>query len=97
MHHSEELPDEIKGLRDEMAERLGATGKFPDGKIHETDKGEIQFGIAGDEERELVHLDFGEKPIAYVSMKPDEAVAVAQALIRHARKVSKTPITITIH
>lgn len=101
-HHFEEPPNSgfIRKIREAMESPgvgLGATGNFPDGKISPNDKGEIQFAIAGDRERQLVHVDFGEKPIAFLSMTPAEAVGLAQVLIQKARETSRDPLRVVIN
>jgi hypothetical protein len=64
---------------------FGATGKFPEGKLNEDDEGELRFGIAGDPEKGMVYIDFG-KPVTWMAMRPERAEALAEILIRHARK-----------
>lgn len=108
-HHSEQpMPDDFmrrfreahseaeRMRQDAYREQLGQTGKYPDGQLNERDEGEIQFAIAGDAERNLIHLNFG-KPVAYVSLTPDQAVQVAQSLIRQARGISKEPLLVRIY
>jgi len=98
MHHSGELPDELRkeldGLfqassNDEQITKLkfGATGRFPGGSLHEFDEGEIQFGVACDEKRGLVHIDFGDKPIVHMAANRQQAMDLGRSLIRHARKL----------
>lgn len=65
-----------------LKSELGATGKFPDGKLCEHDEGEITFAI-GHREGQVV-LDFG-KPVAWVGMSPQQAIALAASLTQHAR------------
>ena len=67
-------------------ERLGATGKYPEGKYTEQDEGEIAFGIASDTTNEKLLINFG-KPVAWVGMMPEQAEAVADSLRDHAREV----------
>ena len=54
MHHDAEN----SFLADELLD-LGATGKFPGGKLTSTDAGEIVFEVAADLPRQLVIVDFG--------------------------------------
>lgn len=96
-HHSEEFPrgyELAKKLREAGA--IGPTGDFPDGSIDETDEGEIQIAVAADEENKLVHLSFG-TPVEWMSMKPQQAVEIAQALIKNARKVATEPLRVNLH
>ena len=65
-----------------MTEKLGATGKFPEGKLHPGDEGELNLGVARDAHGN-VHLNFG-KEIAWVAMPPEVAINLARALLKHA-------------
>lgn len=60
---------------------FGATGKFPEGKLTPSDEGELQFGITNNNGQVIVN--FG-KPVAWLGMQPQQAVALADALMRHA-------------
>ena len=62
---------------------FGATGRYPMGKLSQTDEGEIIFGVAHTEGR--VILDFG-KPVHWVGMTPNQAIDLGNALLKHARK-----------
>lgn len=67
-NHSEEcLP---KGF-------LGATGRFPQGKLTPQDEGEIQFAI-GEKDGKVI-LDFG-KATAWIGFEPEQALLIAQIL-----------------
>lgn len=63
---------------------FGATGKFPHGKLHPSDEGELQFGVATD--GKVVLIQFG-KPIAWLGLPPDKARALAKVLIEHADRI----------
>lgn len=60
---------------------LGATGKFPQGKISEDDEGELVIGVGHTDK--LVYLQFG-KSLSWLAMPPVEAVDFALTIIRHA-------------
>lgn len=60
----------------------GATGRFPDGKIHPGDEGELRFGVVKDGHGN-VHLNFG-KDVSWLSMPPATAIQLARALLKHA-------------
>lgn len=62
---------------------FGATGKFPDGQLSPDDEGEIQFGITNANGQVIVN--FG-KPVAWLGMHPSQAMAIADALIKHAHE-----------
>ncbi len=67
---------------------LGRTGKFPDGKINEDDEGEIRIQIGRDKDKNLVVIKFG-TPVAWLALKPNQAIAVATMLIKHAKALEK--------
>lgn len=56
----------------ESFERLGKTGKFPEGQYTNDDEGEIQFGVAADRANRKVIVDFG-TPVAWMGMTPEQA------------------------
>lgn len=62
---------------------LGATGKFPDGKLNDDDEGEIQIGLT--EKDGVVVLDFG-KPVSWVGFSKEQAKEIGQMLIDKANK-----------
>lgn len=62
--------------------KLGATGKFPDGRMFPGDKGELRFAVARDAHGN-VHIDFG-KDVSWLAMPPDAAIAFARLVLRHA-------------
>lgn len=73
--------DEINKLFSKSPDEPGATGKFPDGKIHPLDEGEIRIRIGVVEGR--VVLDFG-KPITSVGFTREQALQIGQGLIQKA-------------
>ncbi len=99
MHHSEREPlntDILNKIRSMAGhEPLGATGQFPNGKLVDHDEGEIRFAVGSDPDKAVVLLDFG-KSLRSVGMSPQQAIDVAQSLIKHARAVAKEPIRVVI-
>jgi hypothetical protein len=69
-----------------VSDKLGATGELPHGKLNASDEGELRFAIG--EEHDNVMVRFG-KPISWLAMPPDQAVAMAQLLIAKARIVAR--------
>jgi len=57
---------------------LGATGKFPEGKLNEQDKGEIRFAVMGDAKGNVV-LYFG-RDVTWIAMPPETAYELARLL-----------------
>ena len=76
-HHGFELPDFMRDAALEM--RLGATGNYPEGKLNETDEGEIQVGITADPEHQKVLINFG-KPIVWFGLTPSQAIDFSNSL-----------------
>ena len=62
--------------------KFGPTGTFPEGKLGPTDEGALQFGVAHDKQGN-VHINFGKK-VAWVAMPPEQAIALARVLLKHA-------------
>ena len=65
---------------------IGATGEFPDGKIHPDDEGEIRLGVADD--GTYVLINFG-TPVAFLAFPPRIARDLAKSLLEHARNVER--------
>lgn len=61
----------------------GPTGRFPQGKQNANDQGELRVAIGIDLPNNVVRMDFG-KPVAWLSIGPDEARQLALLLLRHA-------------
>ena len=104
-HHNEGMSPEMRKLfedqqsaqqrfEDQVAGR--AKRAYPDGRLGATDDGELAFAIGPHPEQELVMLDFG-KPVEYIAMPPQQAVELAQNLIKHARAISTEPIRVVLH
>lgn len=92
MHHGDRPFDTLdteaaermsKLLSEHRQSALGATGEFPEGKLSAHDEGEIRFAIG--HQRGKVVLEFG-KPVAWVGMDPNQAIALASSLIAHAKR-----------
>lgn len=74
-----------------MAEKPGATGGFPHGKLNGSDEGGIRFAIG--EDGGNVIINFG-TPVAWLGMPPQHAVALAELLIAKARVVARRTGTV---
>lgn len=75
-------------MRDQIGDffrkaNVGPTGQFPEGKMSKHDEGEIIFAVGHPNGK--VVIDFG-SPVAWVGMNPQQAIAVANSLITHAKK-----------
>lgn len=74
-HHSSEPDENIRRMFGELG--LGATGEFPEGKLTQTDEGEIQMAV-GVHNGKIV-IDFG-KPTQWVGMNYEQAMALSGSL-----------------
>lgn len=80
-HYGPPLPSMDFLMKDQD---LGATGKFPDGKLNNDDQGEIKIGVTVTDER--VVIAFG-KPVDWVGFTREQAIQIGQTLIERARQV----------
>ena len=103
-HHNEGMSEPMRKLfEDEIAARKRyveqqtgeAKREWSDGRINGSDDGDLAF-MVGHTENELVMVDFG-KPVEWVAMPPQQAIELAQLLIKHARAIAKTPLKIQLH
>jgi hypothetical protein len=62
---------------------IGATGAFPQGRLTDDDEGELKMAVSFDKLDGLVHIEFG-KPVAWLALPPENAVALARAILKHA-------------
>jgi len=65
---------------------FGATGKFPRGKLHESDEGELRLGVTVDQGTVIVA--FG-KPVAWLGLTPQIARDLARALVERADEAAR--------
>jgi hypothetical protein len=86
MSHHESNPDDASMRRIAEAFNLGATGKFPEGKITPRDEGEITMGVAA--APGTVLLNFG-KPVSWIGFTPEQATAIANSLLENAKKATE--------
>jgi hypothetical protein len=89
-HHSSD-PSMEKAMHEAMRQALG---EFPDGKLSPDDEGAIAMAVAHVSGR--VKLSFG-KPVAWLGLRPEEAVELAQLLIDHAKAAGlREPVTLKL-
>ena len=82
-HHGTNKPEFNKQLHDAMQRALG---EYPDGKLNADDEGGIVTLISNSPG--LVKLEFP-KPVVWLAMTPDEAIGLAQEIIKNARQAAK--------
>lgn len=104
-HHSEGMSPEFRKLfEDQQASRQRfqeqvdgrARRSFSEGRIGPTDDGDLAFSVGTHPDKPLVCIDFG-KPVEWVAMGPQQAIELAQSLIKQARSVSTEPLRIVLH
>ena len=66
--------------------RFGPTGKFPRGKLHESDEGELRIGVTV--KQGTVIVVFG-KEVAWLGLPPQVARDLAASLIERADEAAK--------
>jgi hypothetical protein len=92
VHHSSQPDGEVmKKLRDALAPKnmpkladyekmqLGATGKYPEGKLTPKDEGEIKFVVVTTDGK--VVINFG-TPITWIGFSPQQARELAETIRR---------------
>jgi len=84
-HHFSD-PNLAPDILAEPRPQLGATGRYPQGKLNEHDEGEIAFAIAADPKNKKVLIDFG-KPVAFIGMDKSQAIQLGQMLIAKAAQI----------
>ncbi len=69
-------------IKGDVMEKLGPTGKFPRGKMNESDEGELKISIGKNKEGKII-LKFG-TPVTWIDLDPEDAIAIGQSLIEKA-------------
>ena len=96
MGHHGEKPINSELLKFFQEQQQGtAARQYPDGRIHGDDEGAIALKIGSDPEKQLVFIEFA-KLTTWSAFTPQQAIELAQSLIKHARAVSKQPVTVTL-
>jgi hypothetical protein len=92
-HHSSEDPspfladlfkEHVLNMNEQAAalyEKLGATDRFPEGKLAPEDEGEIRFGVTVKDGK--VVIAFG-KPVAWIGMTVAQARELGQLILERA-------------
>lgn len=77
--------DSLKSFQPWNKRPFGATGSFPQGHLSDDDQGGLRMAVAYDKLNGIVRVEFG-KPVAWLGLPPDNAVQLANLLLRHASK-----------
>jgi len=65
---------------------LGPTGAFPEGKLNETDEGELAFAVY--HQKGKVILEFNSQ-VKWLGMNASQGIELGKALIKHSKKILK--------
>jgi hypothetical protein len=83
----------MKRFEDQVEGR--AQRAYSEGRLGAEDLGDLAAVISTDRERKRIRLDFG-KPVTWLAMTADDAVSLAQELIKRAREIAERPFTIEL-
>ncbi len=62
-------------------------GEYPDGRLNDDDSGAVSMAIASQGDKVLLQFP---KPVAWVGLTGDQAMQLAQDLMKHARRAGIT-------
>ena len=89
---SSEPPPEVARRLSEAMQRV--FGEHPDGRLNKDDAGALAFAVGVEAGRVVLRFP---KPVAWMGMTGDEALELAQLLLRHAKHAGITsPLIIQI-
>lgn len=71
-----------------MAEKLGKTGEYPEGKISSDDEGALNMAVGSDPDQRLVRIEFG-TPVAWLAMPPELARDLANTILKHCDRLNQ--------
>ena len=103
-HHNEGMSEQLRSLfekeqesRKRFSEQAAGRAKrsWSDGRIGPEDDGDLAFAVGPHPDKDLVVIDFG-KDVTFIAMPPNQAVELAQCLIKHARALTKEPLRVVI-
>jgi len=92
MHHSSSgLSDEARWIQQKRdarvrGEDLGATGRFPGGKLDESDEGELAFEVVAYQGKVVINFN---KSVHWLGMDAEQARLLARSLMSRATQVEK--------
>lgn len=65
---------------------LGPTGAFPEGKLNDSDEGELAFAVYHKDGK--VILEFN-TPVKWLGVNAGQAIDLGKTLIKHGKKILK--------
>jgi hypothetical protein len=83
-HHGNNPPFIQKALVDEMSKLMG---EYPEGRLNADDSGALAFSVGVENGKVLLRFP---KPVAWIGFTGDQALEIAELLIRHARHAGVT-------
>lgn len=87
-HHSGQpapgLLDLVRQIQKEQGNPVGATGQFPQGKMHDSDEGELRLAVTTTDGK--VVMDFG-KQVVWIGFDGPQAVSLGELLIKHGKNL----------
>lgn len=83
-HHSDTPMSNFDFNKAVQDQKLGATGKFPEGKIDEHDEGEIKIGVTVKDDK--IIIAFGKK-IEWIGFTKKQAEDLANTILQRARQI----------
>lgn len=90
-HHGNDDPERRAVLSEAMKQLMG---EYPKGRLNANDSGALAMAVGV--ENGKVRLDFP-KPVAWVAFTPDEAMGLAEMLVKHARAAGSTkPLSLRV-
>ena len=78
--------DRQKLINSLLANPLGATGNFPDGKLNENDQGELALSIGIDREKNVIIMNFGTQ-VAWIGIPKQQAIEMGEGMIKRANEL----------
>jgi hypothetical protein len=90
-HHSSE-PNEAQRAMHEMLKQT--LGEYPQGRLGPDDAGALPMAISQRDGKVVIEFP---KPVSWIGFTGDDAMEIAQILMKHARAVGLTkPVTVRI-
>lgn len=76
------LLDLVRKIQKDQGQPVGATGEFPQGKLDDSDEGELRLAVTTTGGK--VVMDFG-KQVVWIGFDGAQAVALGELLIKHGK------------
>ena len=102
-HHGDvppfgDVPNATPELMKLFQEQRRGTAKrvWPERRVSADDDGAIVFKVGADPQKNIVAIEFSH-PTNWIGMSPEQAVEMAQSLIKYARSIATKPIQIVLH